>query len=655
MKYENRAYSELKIKNVNEKRRIIRGIATTPKMDRKSTTILSEGILFKNPIPLLWQHDPDKPIGIATFSNPTKDGIQFQAEIPIVKEEGVIKSRVDEAWQSIKLGLTSTVSIGLKPIKIIPQKNGTLSIAESEALELSVVTIPANPDAMITDVTRNKAADYTSALDINPPISSTANSKKRQMNPSGASANLTRNNILIQRNTNMTNRIGDRISALETVLMQKLGQMEEIMNRSAEAERTTDVTEQEEFDSLNEELRAVDADISRLRSIESIQATAAVGIATKDTGFGSVPVKRMASAAAPVRIRRQEEKGIRFAQVVRCMIQGKNNPHLASMTASDIYDGAEFLPELQAIIRSVNSTATTTDPEWAGELVDYKSVANEFVEFMRPATIVGKFGQNGIPSLREVPFRMKVSRQTEGTKAQWVGEGKPKPLTKGKFGSITLDMAKVAAIVTMTDELIKQSSPKADLVIRDDLVKAIGERLDRDFVDPDKAENKGLSPGSITNGLTPIPSTGTPSKDINLLFKVLIQNEISPAKAVLILPSILALQLAGRQNPLGQNEYPNITMGGGMINGIPVIASQSVPDGLVILAAADEIFLADEGRVDIDASEQATVVDEEGNISSLWQENLLGIRAERFINWAKRKPNAVSFIEGADYEDFPGS
>jgi hypothetical protein len=34
---------------------------------------------------------------------------------------------------------------------------------------------------------------------------------------------------------------------------------------------------------------------------------------------------------------------------------------------------------------------------------------------------------------------------------------------------------------------------------------------------------------------------------------------------------------------------------------------------------------------------------------SLWQHNMVGIRAERYINWGKRRAGAVQFIDSANY------
>jgi hypothetical protein len=36
---------------------------------------------------------------------------------------------------------------------------------------------------------------------------------------------------------------------------------------------------------------------------------------------------------------------------------------------------------------------------------------------------------------------------------------------------------------------------------------------------------------------------------------------------------------------------------------------------------------------------------------ALWQHNMVGIRAERFINWKKRRAGAVQYIDSANYGD----
>jgi HK97 family phage prohead protease len=148
----NRAYSVLSIKSVDEDKRIIRGIATTPAVDRVGDIIDPLGVKFDNPLPLLWQHEHDKPIGSVKFEKPTKAGISFEAEIASTDEPGTLKDRLDEAWQSIKIGLVRAVSIGFRAIEYAFMDNGGIRFSETEVYELSAVTIPANAEALITSV-----------------------------------------------------------------------------------------------------------------------------------------------------------------------------------------------------------------------------------------------------------------------------------------------------------------------------------------------------------------------------------------------------------------------------------------------------------------------------------------------------------------------
>jgi len=149
----NRAYSVLSVKSIDEDKRIIRGVATTPAVDRVGDIIDPMGVKFENPLPLLWQHEHDKPIGSVKFSKPTKDGIEFEAEIADTNEPGTLKDRLDEAWQSIKIGLVRAVSIGFRAIEwAFMEGTGGIRFTETEVYELSAVTIPANAEALITEI-----------------------------------------------------------------------------------------------------------------------------------------------------------------------------------------------------------------------------------------------------------------------------------------------------------------------------------------------------------------------------------------------------------------------------------------------------------------------------------------------------------------------
>lgn len=159
-----RAYSWLEVKAVNEDKRIIRGVATTPTVDRVGDIVEPLGVKFKNPLPLLWQHRSDQPIGTVKFDKPTKEGITFTAELPVIDDEGNLRDRIEEAWQSIKLGLVRAVSIGFRPIEYSYIENGGVRFSETEVYELSAVTIPAQADAVITSFGKSMDAAAIAAI-----------------------------------------------------------------------------------------------------------------------------------------------------------------------------------------------------------------------------------------------------------------------------------------------------------------------------------------------------------------------------------------------------------------------------------------------------------------------------------------------------------
>lgn len=155
-----RAYSLLEIKAMDDEKRQITGVATTPEPDRVGDIVEPMGAKFKNPLPLLWQHRHDSPVGTVKFDKPTKSGITFTASLPFISEDGALKNLVDMAWQAVKAELVRGVSIGFRPIEYSWMDDGGIRFIETEIYELSLVTIPANASATIQtikalDVRRN--------------------------------------------------------------------------------------------------------------------------------------------------------------------------------------------------------------------------------------------------------------------------------------------------------------------------------------------------------------------------------------------------------------------------------------------------------------------------------------------------------------------
>lgn len=153
----NRAYSVFTVKEFDDASRVISGIATTPTADRMGDIVEPKGAVFKLPLPLLWQHDSRQPVGHVIDAKVGEDGITVRAQLVKTDEPGKVKERLDEAWQSLKLGLVRGFSIGFRALESARIKDTwSEHFLKWDWLELSLVTIPANSEATITAI---KSAD----------------------------------------------------------------------------------------------------------------------------------------------------------------------------------------------------------------------------------------------------------------------------------------------------------------------------------------------------------------------------------------------------------------------------------------------------------------------------------------------------------------
>ncbi|WP_400581377.1 phage major capsid protein [Pseudomonas aeruginosa] len=661
----NRAYSTLEVKALDDERRVITGIASTPSPDRMQDVVEPKGAQFKLPIPFLWQHNHDEPIGHVTDAKVTQKGIEVSVQLTQVEEPGKLKDRLDEAWQSIKSGLVRGLSIGFsaKEFEQIPGSWG-LRFLSWEWFELSAVTIPANAEATITSV-KSFDREQRAALGIKSvPIV--------RITPAGASAIKTKTiKVPKPQEGNDMKTTAEQIAEFEATRVSKAAEMEAIMTKAAEAGETLDADQSEQFDTLEAEIAAIDKHIGRLKQMQKAQAANAKPVTEEAGAQRMANVKALDFKEVQVRAKNTQklEPGIAFARAAKCLALGHLEHRDAIGIAKSLYDGQDSIiaATQRLVTKAAVAAATTSDATWAGPLVgDETSVFADFVEYLRPQTILGRFGTNGIPSLRRVPFRVPLIGQTSGGDGYWVGEGQAKPLTKFDFERKTLEPLKVANIAVATMEVIRDSSPAADGIIRDQLAAALRERLDIDFIDPAKAAVAGVSPASILNGVAGIPSSGNTADDvradIRALFNAFIAANNAPTSGVWLMPATTALALSLMQNPLGQAEFPGISMTGGELFGLPVIVSEYIPTSsagaVVALVNASDIYLGDEGGVDLSMSTEASLqMDNTPDnpttastvLVSLWQRNLVGFRAERAINWARRRASAVAYLTGVNW------
>lgn len=669
-----RIYGVLEIKAADDEKREIEGIASTISTDRDGDVLIPEGAVIKTPFPFLYHHDRFQPIGQVYEAKVTKQGIHIKARLAKVASPSQLAGRLDEAWVSIKSGLIRGISVGFRPLKrSINEATGGFIFDSWEMLECSAVTIPANQDANITRI-KSIDSDFLAASGIH------KKSDRLISDSSGVSGKYLKSIKIIPKE-GITMDFAEKIASFRAELEAKKAKRDALIEKSLENGETFDAAQNEEYETLENECKALEDHLVKAEKLLASKAATAKAVTNADGNSEkkAVDVRQSSVIAAQVKTTEKLEKGIAFSRYVMCQVKAKGNLQAAFELAKKHYPDSESVVkalkfqaeggDFESLMKTAVAGGTTTDSTWAGPLVNYQDFAGDFVEYLRPRTIIGRFGTGGIPALRKIPFNVNIKGQTSGGTGYWVGEGKPKPVTKFDFNDVNLGWAKAAAIAVLTDELIRFSNPSAESLVRDSLAGCVIERLDTDFIDPAKAVSSGVSPASITNGASAIVSSGSDvdaiKTDLKALWQGFIDARISPTSAVYIMNSTVALALSLMENPLGQPEFPGITINGGSFKGIPVIVSDYVPtvsDGssIVVLANASDIWFSDDGQVTIDASREASLqmLDNPTNASSdgtpttmvsMFQTNSVALRAERYINWKLRRDAAVQYVSGVTW------
>lgn len=110
----------------------------------------------KLPIPMLFGHDQNEPLGVWTEGVEAEDGLRLKGRM-LVDEV----TRAREVRALVKAGAVTGISIGFITRKAISRKGGGRTIKELELLEASFVAIPMHPGARVTS-----AKDAVTALAI---------------------------------------------------------------------------------------------------------------------------------------------------------------------------------------------------------------------------------------------------------------------------------------------------------------------------------------------------------------------------------------------------------------------------------------------------------------------------------------------------------
>ena len=650
-----KAYSTLNLKSIDDDKRVITGVASTPKADRVRDVVEPEGARFTMPMPLLWMHDGDDPVGTVLRAMVTSKGIKIRAQLSIPDDGAppLLRNRLDEAWWKVKKGLVRGLSIGFTPLERSYLDNGGEHFIEWDWYELSLVTIPANADASISTVKQHAR---------NPKGSRIAQHHTRKARSAA-----------IDRKGEKMPTIGEQIAALEDKRREVAARIKQLGDKEIDGADLTD-EEVEEFEELEKDLDEIDAKKARLETVERAGAAGAGARAKRISGGDPSSASKSRGDDEPrrkttVEFKKKEgEEGLGFARVLTCYAYAE----FAKMNPADVAEEfyrdrdprvASFIKAFQ-VMKAAVAGGHMGDGGWAGDIASAQDVTDDFLQYLRPRTLVGRFGAAGVPSLRRMPLNSALNGLVGGLSGFFVGEGLATPISKGQVGNQPLLPFEAAGATVISKKNLRFGSPAFETAIRDDLVASIRQVEDDGFVNPVHAASN-TRPASITNGVTPLTSQGDDAasvrKDLQKLIDPIETANMDPDEVVIMMHSRLARAASLMRTEFGAApEFPNMTKTGGEIETYPVLASNTVPLGVVAAVHAPSVAYGDDDGVDVeadpsasiqmdDAPTQASTTPTPSQVVSMRQTRSIYMQATHFVGWRKLRADCVNFISNATW------
>ena len=230
------------------------------------------------------------------------------------------------------------------------------------------------------------------------------------------------------------------------------------------------------------------------------------------------------------------------------------------------------------------------------EIVATNLLANEFIDVLRNSASVMRAGARMLPGLQG---NVAIPKKTAASAGGWIStEGGASSESEPTFGTVSLTPKTVGAFTDMTRQLILQSTPAIEALVRDDLTQALALAIDKGAL-----EGTGLS--------------GQPTGILNT---VGVNKPTSFAAAVPTFAEMVALETAVAEDNALMGNLAYITdaatfgglktkskdTGSGMFvaennqaNGYPVIRSQQATAGNVYFGNFSDCLIGMWGGLDL--------------------------------------------------------
>lgn len=428
--------------------------------------------------------------------------------------------------------------------------------------------------------------------------------------------------------------------------------MAALMKAASDDGRTLDAEEKKEYRGLKTEVSEIDEHIEFLKELIGEDATKTTEVKT--------------NKGPTILVKKQDPDdkfpGQSFTRrvIVKALAHLEDYQRTPGQIAETLWGKTH--PTLVRVIKAGVPAGTTTGNEWGDELVQADSrYMGDFIEYLYSMTVYDRL------PLKEVPAHVTIKGQDGTATGYWTGEGTSIKVSSQDYSTISLTPLKVGAISVVTNELLRYSSPSAEMLVRDSLVNASSQRVDQTFLST-LAAVSGVSPaGLLVSGTPVVNSNGTSAAALRQDMRELYAGFITAKHATnlrLVMHPSLAKSISLMVNTLGQTEFPGLGAGGGTLLGDTVVTGENVNAQHMILLDPSEIWKIGDMGVEVSLSRDATIEqadDPTGEVltptaqskqmTSMFQAESTAFKVVRTINYQKRRSSAVSYVPDAGYGD----
>jgi HK97 family phage major capsid protein len=438
----------------------------------------------------------------------------------------------------------------------------------------------------------------------------------------------------------------EQLKALEdskSLKIKRLGELSEIVKGG-----TAGASENDEIDTLTGEIEKLDTDI-RMKKVE---------VMTCDSASPVTPSTKTAPNIITHKSDPDEKfKGQAFTRMVIAKAVGQLEGISPLVIAEKRWGRSN--PMLVSLIKTAVAGGGSGSSEWGAELVAADArFTGDFIEYLNAMTVFDRLG------LREVPANVTIKGQDGAATGYWVGQSKPIPASAQSFSTVSLTPLKVAALAVVSNELLRDSTPAAEQLVRDAIVEACSQKIDTTFFST-AAISAGVSPAGILNGLAAGSSAGVDADGLRADIKALYASFIAAKNASglkLVMNPALAKAIQLLTNALGMTEFPGITQNGGTLLGDTVVTGDNINANHIILLKPTDIYRIADTGIQVSISREAMIEMDDSPTGasdtpagastamvSMFQSESTALKVVRPVNFQIRRAGAVAYISDADY------